>query len=111
MQPPSEFGTSEFSDKGVERLIKSVLVVFASLLPTMAIFALAYIPTQTWRMAFILLFSLFFTTCLSTFTKARAVEIFIATAALASVQVVFIGGNSIGGGSGDRGCTCSPTSV
>ena len=95
MQPPSQFGMSEFSDKGIERLIKSFLVIFASVLPTMAIFALAYIPTQIWRITFILLFSLFFTTCLTTFTKARAVEIFFATAALASVQVVFIGGNSI----------------
>ena len=98
-QPPSH-GTSEFSERGIERLIKSILVVFASVLPTIAIFALAYIPTQTWRLAFILLFSLFFTSCLMTFTKARAVEVFFATAALASVQVVFIGGNGISGGGG-----------
>ena len=100
MQPPSQFGTSEFSDQGIERVVKSILVVFASVLPTIAIFALAYIPTQTWRLAFVLLFSLFFTSCLVTFTKARAVEIFFATAALASVQVVFIGGNGISGGGG-----------
>ena len=100
MQPPSQFGTSDFSDRGIERLIKSVLVVFASVLPTIAIFALAYIPGQAWRLAFILLFSLFFTSCLMIFTKARPVEIFFATAALASVQVVFIGGNTISGGGG-----------
>ncbi len=101
---PSSFGTSEFSDQGIERLIKSVLVVFASVLPTIAIFALAYIPTQIWRLAFISLFSLFSTSCLMIFTKARAVEVFFATAAVASVQVVFIGGNSISGGGGS-GCT------
>ena len=98
MQPPSQFGISEFSDQGIERFVKGILVVFASGLPTIAIFALAYIPTQTWRLGFILLFSLFFTSCLVAFSKARAVEIFFATAALASVQVVFIGGNGIGGG-------------
>ena len=85
----------------MERFVKSILVVFASILPTMAIFALAYLPTQTWRLTFILVFSLFFTSCLVIFTKARAIEVFFATAALASVQVVFIGGNGIsGGGSG-----------
>ena len=103
-QPPSQFGTSDYNDRDIERLVKSVLVVFTSVLPTMAIFALAYTPTQIWRLAFILLFSLFFTLCLVTFTKARAVEIFFATAAMASVQVVFIGGNGIGGG-GSSQCT------
>jgi hypothetical protein len=67
----------------------------ASLLPTASIIALYYIENTLWRLMFILIFSTVFTVCLSIFTAATRIEIFLASLGLASVQAVFVG-NLIG---------------
>jgi len=54
----------------------------------------------TWRLLFIMFFSLAFTTCLAVFTSGQRIEIFAAAVALASVQVVFVG---VSGGEGGCG--------
>jgi len=66
-------------------------MILASFLPTASILALYYINNDVWRIGFIAIFSVVFTACLSFFTAATRIEIFIASLGLASVQVVFIG--------------------
>lgn len=73
-------------------------MILASLLPTASILGLYHIHSDIWRIGFIAIFSIVFTVCLSMFTAATRVEVFLASVALASVQVVFIG-NLIGASS------------
>lgn len=74
---------------------RAASMAMASLLPTVSIIALYYITSDTWRLIFILIFSTVFTACLSLFTAATRIEIFLASLGLASVQAVFVG-NLIG---------------
>lgn len=93
-QPDEEFGVYEYSGKSVESVAFNIAIVTASLLPTGSIFALYYIPTTIWRLAFIAVWSLFFSSALAFFTNASSIEVFTASVALASVQVVFVGTSS-----------------
>jgi len=70
-------------------------MMLASILPTASIIALYFINNNIWRLIFILMFSAVFTACLSIFTAATRVEVFLASIGLASVQAVFVG-NLIG---------------
>jgi hypothetical protein len=70
-------------------------MAMASVLPTISIIALYFIDNNVWRLIFILVFSVVFTVCLSIFTAATRIEIFLASIGLASVQAVFVG-NLIG---------------
>lgn len=81
----------EYDDETMDRVIGALVITGASLLPTVSIFALNYIPKTVYRLAFISVFSFMFTVALAFFTNARKIEIFTAAVALASVQVVFIG--------------------
>lgn len=81
---------SEYDDEAMDRVIGAMVITGASLLPTVSIFALNYIPKTVYRLAFISVFSFLFTVALAFFTNARKIEIFTAAVALASVQVVFI---------------------
>ena len=89
----------EYPDRRLNRATEVLSITASSLLPTVSIIALNYIPAAPpiYRLAFILGFSGFFTLCLSLFTEARRIEIFGAAVALASVQVVFIGTTGQGG--------------
>lgn len=69
-------------------------VLISTLFPSVAVLALYYIKVMSIRLGAVLLFSLLFSATLAAFTKARPVEIFAATAACASVQVVFVGSTS-----------------
>ncbi|KAF4537692.1 uncharacterized protein LTHEOB_11464 [Lasiodiplodia theobromae] len=84
----------EYEDCKIERASGAMVIAGASLLPTASIFALNYIPTTVYRLLFISFFSFIFTVALEFFTSARKIEIFAAAVALASVQVVFISGQS-----------------
>lgn len=80
-----------------------VVMIVASALPTCSIVALYFIHSPIWRLVFIILFGGVFATALAFFTDAKSVEIFTASVALASVQVVFVGtafgnGNRTGNG-------------
>ncbi|KAF2462017.1 hypothetical protein BDY21DRAFT_368156 [Lineolata rhizophorae] len=81
----------ETDDKMLNFAVGTFATIFASLLPTASIFALYAIHETLNRLAFIMVFSFFFTTCLAVFTDAKRIEIFAAAVALASVQVVFVG--------------------
>ncbi|KAE9970926.1 hypothetical protein BLS_004686 [Venturia inaequalis] len=79
------------SATGLLMLARVTSMALASLLPTISILALYHINNDLWRIGFIAIFSVIFTACLSFFTAATRIEIFIASIGLASVQVVFIG--------------------
>jgi hypothetical protein len=81
---------------------RALSMTMASLLPTISILALYFIDNDLWRMGFIIIFSVIFTACLSMFTGATRIEIFLASVGLASVQAVFVG-NLIGPTSGPLG--------
>ena len=66
-------------------------VVLASVIPAASIFTLYYVVRPVDRLIVLLGYSALFSVCLALFTNARRVEIFAATAAFASVQVVFVG--------------------
>ncbi|KAL1613278.1 hypothetical protein SLS56_012269, partial [Neofusicoccum ribis] len=80
----------QYSDDKIDKVIGAIGVAGASFLPTASIFALNYLSSTVCRLVFILLFSFMFTVALEFFTNARKIEIFTASVALASVQVVFI---------------------
>jgi hypothetical protein len=80
-----------YESLGLNRVARATSMAMASLLPTISIMALYYIDNDLWRIGFIAMFSVLFTVCLSVFTAATRIEIFLASVGLASVQVVFIG--------------------
>ena len=87
-------GIYEYNDESLKQVIANVSVIISSLLPLASIFALYYIPDPVYGLVFILLFSALFSACLALFTDASRIEIFAATMAIISVQVVFIGTNN-----------------
>jgi len=90
-KPDDDFGGYNYSDKKVSRAMTAIVMIISSALPTSSIVALYFIPAPVWRLVFIVLFSAIFAACLAFFTEARRVDIFTASVALASVQVVFVG--------------------
>ena len=85
-------------DMKLRRAAEVLSIVIPSLLPTVTIIALYYIPAvpAVARLGFILAFSALFTTCLAVFTKLNRTEICAVIVALVSCQVVFIGTNNCG---------------
>jgi len=99
----TDFDEYIYSEKAISRYMNAVVMVVASGLPTCSIVALYYIHSMLWRLVFIILFGGVFACALAIFTDARRVDVFLASVAMASVQVVFVGtsiGNSNGGGVG-----------
>ena len=88
--------TFDYDARTLEHITETVSLVLSSLMPTVTIFALYYIPQEQtiWRLVFILVLSAIFATALAIFTTARRIEIFAGVATLASIQVVFIGTHS-----------------
>jgi len=66
-------------------------ILFASMIPAASIFTLYYVHNMVARLGALLAFSVVFSISLAIFTTAKKAEIFAATAAFASVQVVFVG--------------------
>lgn len=95
VQEDAEFGGHMYNGEILENLAFYISILFASLLPTGSIIALYYIPTLIWRLIFIGLWSATFSISLAFFTSATRIEIFTASVALASVQVVFVGTNGV----------------
>ncbi|MCJ1417777.1 hypothetical protein MMC32_004122 [Xylographa parallela] len=89
-----EMGLHMYSGGTLDRITGNVVVIVASILPVCSILALNYIPNGVWRLIFILIWSLLFSTCIAIFTVADRVQIFQASVAMAAVQVVFIGTNN-----------------
>lgn len=71
-------------------------VLISALFPSISVIVLYFIKSLAVRLWVVLGFSMLFSLVLAVFTNARPIEIFAATAACASVQVVFVGStNSI----------------
>jgi hypothetical protein len=81
---------THYSDGKLAIAINALSTILSSLLPTMSIFALFYIPHPVARMAAIVVFSLLFSVVLTLIAKARRIDCFAATTAFAAVQVVFV---------------------
>ena len=86
----------DYRDSRFNMATNTISLVLSSLLPPASIFVLYAVKATAARLGLIMVFSAIFTACLALFTSARRVEIFAATVALASVQVVFIGTNNPG---------------
>ena len=86
-----------YTEATLNRYMRSIVMVVASALPACSIVALYYIHEPIWRLVFIVLFSIVFSAALTFFTGATRTEIFVGSATLASVQVVFVG-TAFGGG-------------
>lgn len=102
-KPDDELDGYIYTEGAMARYMKAIVMVVASALPTCSIVALYYIRSEVHRLIFIIVFSMFFSGALSFFTEAKRVEVFAASVALASVQVVFVGtafGNNDSAGNG-----------
>jgi hypothetical protein len=86
-------GLAFYPDSKIERNAH-VISIMASLLPTASIFTLYFVHSLLLRLVAIMGLSILFSMCLAIFTNARMIEIFGATAAFGSVQVVFVGSTS-----------------
>lgn len=86
-------GIYEYNDQTLKKILANVSIIISSLLPLASIFALYYITNAIYGLVFILLFSAVLSACLALFTDASRIEIFVATMAIISIQVVFIGTN------------------
>ena len=89
-------GIIEYRDSKFNSTANTISIILSSLIPPASIFALYYVNHTPIRLGLIMIFSAILAACLAIFTAARRVEIFAATVALASVQVVFIGTNNGG---------------
>ncbi|SLM38568.1 hypothetical protein LPUS_08827 [Lasallia pustulata] len=86
-----ESGLYSYKESTLMTVTHIVGITLGTLIPTAAIFVLYYVHDMVARLGAILAFSALFSLALAVFTKAKKVEIFAATAAFASVQVVFVG--------------------
>ena len=98
-KPDDELDGYIYTEGAMSRYMRAVIMIVASALPTCSIVALYFIRDEIHRLVFIILFSMLFSGALAFFTEAKRVEVFAASVALASVQVVFVGtafGNNVG---------------
>ena len=105
-KPDHDMDGYMYTEKTMGRFMRAIVMVVASALPTCSIVALYFIHDEINRLIFIILFSMVFSGALAFFTEAKRVEVFTASVALASVQVVFVGtafGNGDSGGPGSVG--------
>lgn len=89
--PDGDMGEYVYGDANVSTVMRAFVMVLASALPTCSIVALYFIEDTIRRLAFIVMFSAVFASALTLFTEARSIDVFTASVALASVQVVFVG--------------------
>ncbi|KAF1931014.1 uncharacterized protein M421DRAFT_57544 [Didymella exigua CBS 183.55] len=99
-------GISRTNGRLLTGMSRTVNITLSSLIPSVAVLALYFIDRLPYRLLAITGFSFTFSLVLAVFTTARPIEIFTATAAFASVQVVFVGGTT--GGEGVAQCSCTP---
>ncbi|KKY28725.1 hypothetical protein UCDDS831_g00110 [Diplodia seriata] len=89
-----EAGLVEWDDGSYSTASRVLSVVASSIIPGAAVVTLYHIQDLLARIFAALAFSAIFSLALALLTTARPAEIFAATAAFASVQVVFIGSTS-----------------
>ena len=86
-----ESGLIHYEDATVYNITRIFCILISSLLPSASVVVLYFVEHLIDRLGIIMGFSLMFSFSLALFTSAKRVEIFAATAAFASVQVVFVG--------------------
>lgn len=89
-----ENGLVHYKDTTLSGITRVLTILVSSLLPSASIFALYFVESLINRLGVIMGFSVLFSISLAVFTSAQRIEIFAATAAFASVQVVFVGSTS-----------------
>ncbi|CAG8977261.1 hypothetical protein HYALB_00009358 [Hymenoscyphus albidus] len=89
-----ENGIYKYDEEAVIRLANVIGMAVSALLPVLAVVVLYFVHDMLKRLAMVAMFTVIFSLALMATTKARRIEIFAATAAFASVQVVFIGSSS-----------------
>jgi hypothetical protein len=72
----------------------AIITVISCLTPLSSIIILSVVRSMAARLGIVCAFTMVFSLVLALGTGARRVEIFAATAAFASVQVVFVGSTS-----------------
>jgi hypothetical protein len=74
-----ESGIVSYSSRTIERYTSFVTTIVASLLPILSTVVLFCVPSMKLRLGIIVLFTLIFAACISSFTSTKRGEIFIAT--------------------------------
>ncbi|KAK9427303.1 hypothetical protein V1505DRAFT_380596 [Lipomyces doorenjongii] len=75
-----------------------VATIVASLVTTIPIIILKFVPSINWRLGLVVIFTAVFSSTLAFMSNAKRAEVFGASAAFAAVQVVFVGSVSQGNG-------------
>ncbi|TVY82529.1 hypothetical protein LSUE1_G004567 [Lachnellula suecica] len=83
-----------YPDNHIETVTNVLGTILSSLAPLVSIVVLSFVTNPKARLGLVCLFTILFSSCLAIATRSRRVEIFAATAAFASVQVVFIGSSN-----------------
>ncbi|CZR66678.1 uncharacterized protein PAC_16579 [Phialocephala subalpina] len=83
-----------YDDRHVQVITNVLGTMFSSFAPLLSIVVLSFVSSPKARLGLVCAFTILFSCCLAVATKARRVEIFAASAAFASVQVVFIGSSN-----------------
>ncbi|MCJ1382085.1 hypothetical protein MMC17_005197 [Xylographa soralifera] len=86
-----EMGLRYLEPTKIAAYARIISTSIASILPTCTVVVLYFIHSLIARIGAVVAFSALFAVSVAFFTNARPVEVFSATAALAAVQVVFIG--------------------
>ncbi|KAH8786255.1 hypothetical protein BGZ57DRAFT_756699 [Hyaloscypha finlandica] len=74
-----ESGIRSYSSRTIERYTSFVTTIVASLLPILSTAVLFCVPSMKLRLGLIVLFTLIFAACVSSFTSTKRGEIFVAT--------------------------------
>ncbi|MCJ1242533.1 hypothetical protein MMC14_010541 [Varicellaria rhodocarpa] len=86
-----ESGLVHYNDATLLGIARILSILVSALLPSVSVVVLYFVDRLIDRLAVIMGFSVTFSVSLALFTSARRVDIFAASAAFASVQVIFVG--------------------
>ncbi|KAJ4260897.1 hypothetical protein NW757_001285 [Fusarium falciforme] len=84
-------GIMTYRDSNIVKTINFIVTVIATVLPPLTILVLNSVDKTKVRIGLTVLFTAIFAIILAAFSKAKRVEILVATATFAAVEVVFIG--------------------
>ncbi|KAI1324696.1 hypothetical protein F5Y16DRAFT_402109 [Xylariaceae sp. FL0255] len=89
----SKFETC-YEEKKVAKIGDAFVATISAVLPTVVILVHYFMKSLVIRLGLVVIFTSAFAVALATFTNAKRIEIFSATAAFAAVEVVFVGSTS-----------------
>ncbi|KAH8602000.1 hypothetical protein B0O99DRAFT_707615 [Bisporella sp. PMI_857] len=91
----AENGMREYKDKTILRVTHIIGTIVALLMPVTAIIVLYSIHNMWMRFGMVAVFTVLLSLVLLIITNGKRIEVFAATAAFTSVQVIFVGSSSI----------------